>query len=272
MSRLARTLMLSAFALSVLLPLLWILMSSVKPGDMILNNPWGIPTELKLSNYASAWGEAGIGRTFLNSAFVTIATLAILLPLAAMAAFVLAWYPFRGSKLIFGTFMGGMAFPHFLVIVPLFFLVKDLGLYNQLHGLVIVYVAYSLSFSVFVLHGFFLAIPKELGEAAEIDGCSHSKVFWKVVLPLIKPGLIVTAIFNAIGLWNEYGLALVLITDDSKKTLPVGLANLIVNKNYQADWGALFAGLVIVIAPLLVIYLIFRDKVHETMLAGSIKG
>ncbi|HVL38614.1 MAG TPA: carbohydrate ABC transporter permease [Fimbriimonadaceae bacterium] len=260
------------FTLAILLPLAWVLVSSVKPGAEILSEPWGLPSQLRWDNYASAWSQAGIGRAFVNSLIVTSATLLILLPIGAMAAYVLAKYAFPGAKVILASFLGGMMFPHFLVIVPLFLMLRDLKALDTLTGLVAVYVAYSLSFTVFVLSGFFQTLPDELAEAAMLDGCGHAGVFWKVMLPLAKPGLIVVGIFNAIGLWNEYGLALVLLPSEANQTLPLGIANLTMTQQYQSDWGALFAGLVIVMLPVLLVYGIFRDKIHETMLAGAIKG
>lgn len=272
MRRLPGMLLVGVFTLTVLLPLLWVLLSSVKPGAEILGDPWGLPSRLEWGNYARAWKEAGIGRAFVNSLMVTVATLAVLLPIGAMAAYVLAKYVFRGSKALLTTFLGGMMFPHFLVIVPLFFMLRDLKMLDTLHGLVIVYVAYSLSFTVFVLTGFFQTLPDELAEAAMLDGCGHAGTFWRVMLPLAKPGLIVVGIFNAIGLWNEYGLALVLLPGEDHRTLPLGIAHLAIGEQYEADWGALFAGLVIVMLPLLAVYWAFREKIHETMLAGAVKG
>lgn len=267
-----RRLVLILAVAGVLLPLLWVLISSVKPAAQILGDPFGLPKELVWSNYGKAWSEAGIGQAFVNSVIVTVATLVVLLPIGAMAAYVLAKYVFPGVKLLQATFLGGMMFPHFLVIVPLFLMLREMKMLDTLHGLVLVYVAYSLSFTVFVLTGFFQTLPDELGEAAMLDGCSHSGVFWRVMLPLARPGIIVVGIFNAIGLWNEYGLALVLLPGEANRTLPLGIANLTMTQQYQADWGALFAGLVIVMAPILIAYWFFRDKIHEAMLAGAVKG
>ncbi len=268
---------LTIFTLAVVVPLLWMVLTSLKSGPEIFASPWGMPGRIHWENFTHAWETAGIAHFFLNSLIVTIATLAILLPTGAMAAYVFARYPFPGSKLLFGTFLGGMMFPQFLTIVPLFFLMNTLkigafSLYDTKLGLTIVYVAYSLPFTVFVLTGFFQTLPKDLDEAAMIDGAGHSKVFWRVMLPLAKPGLIVVGIFNGIGLWNEYSLALVLIPSEQNRTLPLGIANLVMVEHYQSDWGALFAGLVIVMVPVLVVYWIFRDKIHETMLAGALKG
>jgi N-acetylglucosamine transport system permease protein len=260
------------FALSVVIPLLWVLVTSLKTSPEIFASPWGIPKSPQWSNYVRSWEEAGIARYFLNSVFVTLATLTILLPCGAMAAYVFARYPFPGSSWLFTGFLGGMMFPIFLAIVPLFFLMNTLGLLDSLPGLVLVYVAYSLPFTIFVLTGFFHSLPAELGEAAMIDGGGHATVFWRVMLPLARPGLLVVAVFNAIGLWNEYPLALVLIVSEENRTLPLGIANLVMVEHYQSDWGALFAGLAIVMAPILIIYWILRDRIYESMVAGALKG
>lgn len=272
MKKFLTTVALGIFTLLILLPIAWVLISSVKTGADIVGKPWSLPGSFQWVNYQHAWQEAGLGPAFYNSAVVTLATLLILLPAGSMAAYVLARYPFPGRNLIFGTFLGGMMFPNFLVIVPLFFLLRSIHLLDTKTGLTIVYVAYSLSFTVFVMTGFFQSLPGELGEAAMIDGCSHSRTFWKVMLPLARPGLIVVGIFNAIGLWNEYSLALVLMPSHENWTLPLGIANVTMTQQYQSDWGALFAGLVIVMLPVLIVYWIFRDRIHETMLAGAVKG
>lgn len=272
MKRTLTTVGLWLFAATVVVPLLWVLVTSFKTGPEIFQSPWGTPESPQWVNYSNAWEKAGIGRYFFNSLVVTLATLLLLLPAGAMAAYVLGRFVFPGSKALFGAFLGGMMFPNFLVIVPLFFLLKNMALLDTKTGLVLVYVAYSLSFTIFVLSGFFQSLPNELEEAAMIDGCGYAGTFWRVMLPLAKPGLIVVGIFNAIGLWNEYSLALVLVTGDENRTLPLGIANLVMVQHYQSDWGALFAGLVIVMVPVLLLYWAFRDKIHETMLAGAVKG
>ncbi len=272
MKRILSALGLALFALAILLPLLWLFVSSIKTGFEIVAKPWSLPAFPQWVNFRHAWKDAGIGVAFLNSLVVTLGTLVILLPAGAMAAYVFARYRFRGSNLLFGAFMGGMMFPNFLVIVPLFLLLRSMSILDTRIGLTIVYVAYSLSFTVFVLTGFFQALPGELGEAAMMDGCGHASTFWRIMLPLARPGLLVVGIFNAIGLWNEYGLALVLVPSEQNHTLPVGIANLAITQQYQSDWGALFAGLVIVMLPVLVVYWALRDKIHETMLAGALKG
>ena len=260
------------FAASVVLPLVWVAVTSLKSSPEIFASPWSLPADLRWANYARAWREAGIARCFTNSLIVTTATLAILLPVGSMAAYVFARYPFRGARWLFGAFLGGMMFPLFLTIVPLFLLLRDLALLDSLEGLTLVYVAYSLPFTVFVMTGFFHTLPQELLEAAMIDGCGHVSAFLRAMLPLARPGLIVVGIFNAIGLWNEYPLALVIAVSEEIRTLPLGIANLMMMEHYQSDWGALFAGLVIVMGPVLAVYWAFRDRIHDTMVAGALKG
>lgn len=259
-------------AISVISPLLWVFVSALKTGDAIVSSPWSLPTQLQFKNFSEAWVSASIGTAFQNSLIATLGTLIILIPIGASAAYALSRYQFFGNRLLFGFFLGGMMFPNFLIVVPLFIEMNQIGLLNSLLGLVLAYVAYSLPFTIFVLSGFFQVLPHELAEAAMVDGCGHFKIYAQVLLPLVRPGIIVVAIFNAIGLWNEYPLALVLLTDPKHQTLPITLSNLAMNQQYQGNWGALFAGLTIVIAPVLVIYLIFSDRIHDTMIAGAVKG
>lgn len=271
-----RRLALLFLAALVVLPLGWVVVASLKTSHEIATSPWSLPASPQWANYAKAWREAGIGRYFLNSLEVTAFSLVLLLPIGAMAAYVLAKHPFRGSRTVYGAFLGGMMFPNLLVIVPLFLMLRSIHfgghqLLGSKTGLVAVYVAYSLSFTIFVLTGFFQTLPDELAEAAALDGATDAGTFWQVMLPLARPGILVVAIFNAIGLWNEYGLAKVLITDDANGTLPLGLDRLTVVQHYQSDWGALFAGLVLVMAPVLALYWPFRDRIAETMVAGAVK-
>lgn len=269
--QLPRALALVVFFLLVTLPLIWVTLSSFKTNPELFSSPWSLPKSPQWSNYPAGWNAVG-GRSFLNSLIATVVTLVFLLPIGAMAAYVFAKYVFPGSKALFAAFLGGMMFPNFLVVVPLFFLLKNLGLYDTMTGLILAYVAYSLSFTIFVLAGFFQNIPNELAEAALLDGCGHARTFWKVMLPLAKPGLIVVGIFDAIGLWNEYPLAMVLMSSPENRTLPLGIADLAMNQNYQANWSALFAAMVLVMIPVLIAYWAFKEKIQQAMLAGAVKG
>lgn len=234
-------------------------------------------TEAKASqgafgNYVEAWTTTQIGKAFVNSLIVSFVTMVVLIPISAMASYVLAKYRFRGSNTLFMLFLGGMMFPQFLVIVPLFLQMSGLGLDDSLFGLTLVYIAFSLPFTVFVLTGFFHQLPDELAEAAMLDGCGHQATFWRIMWPLAKPGLVVVTIFDIIGLWNEYNLALVLMRTRESFTLPRALDSLQMTAQYLGDTGALMAAMVIVILPVLLVYWILKDKIHEAMLAGAVKG
>lgn len=223
-------------------------------------------------NYVEAWTTTQIGKAFVNSLIVSLATMIVLIPISAMAAYILAKFKFRGSNALYMLFLGGLMFPQFLVIVPLFLQMSGLGLDDNLFGLTLVYIAFSLPFTVFVLTGFFHQLPDELAEAAMLDGCSHHGVFWRVMWPLAKPGLVVVTIFDVIGLWNEYNLALVLMRSREAFTLPRALDSLQMTAQYLGDTGALMAAMVIVILPVLLVYWLLKDKIHEAMLAGAVKG
>jgi len=265
-------LILGIYAAAVIYPVIWLVISSVKTDREIFDQPWGLPAVPQWANFARAWAEAGIGRYFVNSVLVTAVSLFFILLFSAMAAYVLARFRFRGNEAIYSTFLAGMMFPIFLGIVPLFLLLNSLTLLNTYHGLILVYIAYSLSFTVFVLTAFFRTIPGEVMEAGLMDGCSHFGVFFRVMLPMAKPGLVTAGIFNFFGLWNEYPLALVIMTSDELRTLPVGIANLVMVQQYQTDWGALLAALTMVLLPALLAYSLWQKRIVEGISMGAVKG
>jgi len=223
-------------------------------------------------NYVRAWRDGKFGKYFFNSVFITLTTLVIVLGAGTMAAYVLGRFRFRGAKPVLFYFLAGMTFPAQLALIPLFFLLLKLGLLNTYPGLILVYAGSSLPFTIFVLTSFFQTLPNELADAAAIDGCGEFSTFWRVMLPLARPGVITVAIFNLLGIWNEYLYALVLTTDEKIRTLPLGLANLAINKQYDTDLGALFAGVVIVMVPALVAYMLLQRHLIRGLAAGAIKG
>ncbi|MFI6603603.1 carbohydrate ABC transporter permease [Nonomuraea sp. NPDC050536] len=262
---------LALWALLVTLPLLWAVLSALKTDREIIDSPFGLPLGLHWENFARAWSQANIGRYFLNSAVVVGGALALTMALGAMAAYVLARYRFPGNRLVYYLFAAGMTFPVFLALVPLFFVADNLGLVGTRHGLILIYTAYALPFTVFFLTPFFAELPGEYAEAARIDGCSDLMVFLRVMLPMAKPGLVGVAIFNFLGLWNQYLLPLVLMPDEKDYVLSQGLAMLTVTQGYQNDWSALFAGLTIAMIPVLAVYLLFQRTVTAGLTAGSLK-
>lgn len=260
------------YSIIVIYPMVWLISASLKNSRELFMTPWALPQSPQWVNYVKAWTEAGIGHYFANSVFVTVLSMFFILLVGSMAAYALARFQFRGNTAIYNVFLSGMMFPVFLGIVPLFLLLRNLGMLNNYFGLITVYVAYSLSFTIFILTGFFKTLPHELAEAGLIDGCSQFAVFWRIMMPLAKPGLVAAGIFNFFGIWNEYPLALVIISKSELRTLPLGIANLLMVQHYETNWGALFAGLVMVLVPTLVVYLIFQRQITEGLTAGALKG
>ncbi|MFI6390741.1 carbohydrate ABC transporter permease [Nonomuraea sp. NPDC050547] len=255
----------------VTLPLVWAVMSSFKADRDILTSPWSLPDRLHGENWARAWTEASIGRYFLNSAVVVGSAVVLTMLFGAMVAYVLARYRFPGSRLLYYLFIAGMAFPLFLALVPLFFVVRSLGLLGTPLGLILVYTAYALPFTVFFLTSFFRTLPTSVAEAAFLDGCSHSGVFFRVMLPMAKPGLISVGIFNFLGLWNQYLLPLALNPEESEFVLAQGLAVLAVRQGYAGDWSGLFAGLTISMLPVLAAYVVFQRRITSGLTAGAVR-
>lgn len=260
------------YALLVIYPMFWLMCTSLKDSWAIFRNPWALPDIVQWINYKNAVVQGGLGGKFLNSVVIDVISLILILLISAMASYVLARFKFPGNRALFYLFLGGMALPVFLAIIPLFQLMTKLNLLDNRGGLIIVYTAYSLSFTIFVLHGFFRTLPGELAEAAAIDGCTPAGTFWKIMFPLAKPGLVTAGIFVFIGLWNEFPLALILIKSSENETLPLAIANLTMTQKYQADWGALFASLAIGVIPTVVLYSIFQKQIQAGLTAGAVKG
>ena len=261
-----------AWSVIVIFPMLWMVYSSFKTDQELFFSPWSPPAELQWDNFERAWNKAHVGEYLLNTLIVLIPALLSTLILSAMAAYVLARFRFVGNRFLFYLFLSGMLFPVFLALVPLFSLVNQLGMLNTFHGLILVYVAYSLPFTIFFLTGFFKTLPTELEESAIIDGANPFQVFFKVMLPMASPGLISMGIFNFLGMWNQYVLPLVLISDESKYMLSQGLAFMLFKQFYENDWSALFAALTIIMIPSLIVYITFQRQIQSGITTGALKG
>ncbi|MER7660704.1 MULTISPECIES: carbohydrate ABC transporter permease [unclassified Streptomyces] len=259
------------WAIMVVLPLLWAVMTSFKTDRAIFTSPWSLPDSLHFENWSRAWSQAHMSDYFLNTVLVVGGSLIGTLLFGSMAAYVLARFDFPGNRFIYFLFIGGMSFPIMLALVPLFYVLNNVSLLNTLHGLILVYIAYSLPFTVFFLTAFFRTLPSSVAEAAMIDGASHTRTFFQVMLPMAKPGLISVGIFNFLGQWNQYMLPTVLNTDPDRKVLSQGLVELAVSQGYKGDWSGLFAGLVMAMLPVLAAYIIFQRQVVAGLTAGAIK-
>ncbi len=264
--------LLAAWAVAVIFPFVWMVLSALKTDPEILSSPWRLPADLQWGNFWRAWQEAQIGRFFLNTLVVLTGSLSGTLLVSAMAAYVLARFPFPGRNFLFYGFVAGLMFPVFLALVPLYFLVNDLGLLGTYQGLILVYIAYSLPFTIFFLTAFFKTLPNEVAEAAILDGASQFQVFFQIMLPLAAPGLIAMGIFNFLGQWNQFLLPLVLMPDPDKYLLSQGLYFLAVQQGYQNDYGALFAAMTITMVPTLIVYVLFQRRLEAGLTAGALKG
>ncbi|WP_459253024.1 carbohydrate ABC transporter permease [Arthrobacter antibioticus] len=263
--------MLTLWSLLVLVPLGWTLMSSFKTTTEIFSSPFSLPADWKFENYVNAWNTAGIGTYFFNTVIVVGFALVIVMVLGAMCAYVLARYVFPGSRAIYYLMLAGLTFPIFLAIVPLFFILKNMGLLNTLPGLIIVYVAFALPFTVFFLFSFFKALPSEIAEAAQIDGAGEWRTFFQVMLPMAKPGMASVAIFNFLGLWNQYLIPVAINTNRENYVLSQGIAAYAGQQGYAVDFGSLFAAAVIVVVPVLIMYILFQRQLQGSVSAGTMK-
>ncbi|WP_431780167.1 carbohydrate ABC transporter permease [Streptomyces chumphonensis] len=253
-------------------PLLWVMVNSLRESGKIQGQPFGWPTDLSFENFANAWSDANIGQYALNSVIVLAGSLPGTMLLGSMAAYVIARFGFFGSRAVYLLFAGGMMFPIILAVVPLFFVMDTMGLLDTKLGLVLVYIAYSLPFTTFFMTAFFRTLPGSVAEAATIDGASHSRTFFQIMLPMARPGLISIGIFNFLGQWNQFFLPLALNSESRDEALLTqGLAELSVSQGYEGDWGALFAGLTIAMLPILVVYMVFQRQVQEGLTAGAVK-
>jgi len=256
----------------VVFPLIWVVITSFKTDQEIFFSPWLPPAQWMVENFVRAWSKALIGQYFFNTMLVLIPAIFFTLMFSTMAAYVLARFEFRGNRVIFYAFMGGMLFPVMLALVPLFFLLQSFKIIDSHFGLILVYIAYSLPFTIFFMTGFLKTLPTELLEAAIIDGAGQYQLFFEIVIPLAKNGLVSMGIFNFLGQWNQYILPLVLLTSANKYVLSQGLAFLQHQQRYQSDWSGLFAAVVIVMVPTLVVYVIFQNQIQRGLTVGALKG
>jgi ABC-type sugar transport system, permease component len=273
---------LAVWALMVVYPMLWVVMSSFKDDAQIIKDPLSlVPNALHWDNFARAWVKGHIGEFFLNTVVVLVGGVFLTMLLGSMAAYVLARYEFPGNRLIYYMFLTGFTLPVYLAAVPLFKGVYNTGAIlpplgpNQYPMLILVYVAWSLSFTVFFMHSFFKTLPTSVAEAAIVDGASHSQLFFRVMLPMAKPGLISIGIFNVLGQWNQWYLPTLLMQDTATSTkrqvIAQGLIDLSVHQGYKSDWSGLFAGVTMAMLPVLAVYVVFQRQVQSGLTAGTLK-
>lgn len=265
------------YLLLVMYPMLWLLYTSLKTDREIFLAPFTLPQwdNLQWANFSRAWTLGHFGDYFVNSAIVTGLTVTLSLLFAAMAAYALSRFNFRGARPLFFYFLAGLMIPLQLAIIPLFFQMKDFQLLNSRIGLLLVYVAFGMPFAIFILTGFFKSLPSSLHESALIDGASELRAFWTIMLPLSRPGLITVGIFSFLGTWNEFFMAFMFLSGEGSahlRTLPLGLANITIVSQYRSDWGMAFAGLVLMMAPTLLVYAVLQRHLTKGITVGALKG
>ncbi|WP_400161888.1 carbohydrate ABC transporter permease [Brevibacillus sp. TJ4] len=257
------------FMVVAVYPMILMVASSFKSNMDILANPFSLPLSLHLESYQKLWEAVPFGSFLLNSVIVSVVSVVLVALFSAMAAFYLARFSFKWTGLLYFFFIAGLMIPIKLGIVPLFMLMKNLGLINSLWSLILIYTATGIPISVLILTGFFRALPVELEEAARIDGCTHFQVLWKVLLPLIRPALGTVVIINFIGAWNDFFFPLIFIQEDALKTIPVGM--MVLFGEYETNWSLLFAGLTLSALPMIAVFLVASRQFMEGLTAGAVK-
>lgn len=276
---------LSIFALSILVPLGWAFLASLKHKSEFYGNPWALPKGFYFENFRKAFVEAHMGEYFINSVIVTGLALAILLVVAIPAAYVLARFEFKSKKIFDTLFTAGLFINVNYIVVPIFLLVLDgEKAVKQIFALPasmsvfldsriilsLIYAATAIPFTIYLLINYFKTLSKSYEEAAYIDGCSKFKTLIYVIMPMAKPSIITVILFNFLAFWNEYIIALTMLPNGSK-TLPLGLINLMQVQKTATDYGAMYAGLVIVMIPTIILYILVQKKLTEGMTVGGVK-
>ncbi|MFF2888366.1 carbohydrate ABC transporter permease [Paenibacillus sp. NPDC057967] len=258
---------------AVLYPLIWTGLGALKDNkQFMLEKPWALPKlPLLWSNFTDVWNRYHFNDFFMNSVVVTAASTFLAIVLSATTAYILARFAFKGSQVMYYVYLSAMMIPMILGLVPLFFLLNDLGLINNLVGLIIVYTAWALPFSVFVMVSFFKSLPRELEEAAYIDGAGYYRTFFQVMFPLARSGVITIGIMNALNTWNEYLMGTVFVNDPAKYTVPVGIAVMQAEMQFRTEWGPLFAGLLLSMIPVVVMYIMFQRHIVAGVTSGAVK-
>jgi raffinose/stachyose/melibiose transport system permease protein len=251
-------------------PLLVLSFNSLKSSAEAGRNPLGFPTTVIWENYPNAWERGGFATTTRNSGIFVVGTVAGVLLLGGMAAYSLARLKLPGTSLVMGYFLIASTLPVWLFLVPLFILWRNLGLYNTIHGLIIIYIALNSPFAIFLLRSYMVNLPADFEDAARVDGANEWQVFTRIVIPLSWPGFLTVGLVVALSVWNEFLLATVFLSD--QKLLPVATSYYQFTTRFSRDWGLTSAAAVMMIAPILVIFLALQRRFIEGLTQGGVRG
>ncbi len=254
-----------------IVPLIWLFLFSLKDNNQIFGkSSFSLPSPVVFENYSFAFTRGGVGRYFLNSVIVSGLTVFLVVILSSMVTYAIIRMKWKYQKIAYVYFLMGLMIPIHSGLLPLFIVLKSLGILNTRIALIVPYTAFGLSMAIMIISGFIVAIPRELEEAAAIDGASIYRIFYIIVLPLIKPALAAITIITFKNSWNEMMMATVFINKPELKTLTVGINSL--TGEYLTEWGVIGAGLMIASLPIIIVYLISSDKIQKGLIAGAVKG
>lgn len=266
----ATFIIMAVFAIVCLYPVLWLLVNSLKSNDELFTNPWNFPLQLHWDNYSRAIVSGNIGKSFLNSIIITGIAVLIAVILSAMTSYGIVRLNWKFSKVTQSFFLLGMSIPSYAAIVPLFAMFNRLGWLNSYMGVIIAHISFAFPLSIFILSGFFSTLPKEIEEAAIIDGCSVFKQFFRIIMPVSVSSVVTVAVIDFINIWNDLLFPQIFLSDPNSMPLPVALT--MFADLDGVDYVGMLAAVVFTVVPTIVVYIILHDKIMDGMTAGAVKG
>lgn len=258
------------FLIACLYPLLWLIMNSFKTQEELFTNTWGFPRVWTLENYKHAVVDGKIGIYFLNSVVVSVISVAGTIVLSVMASYGVTRLKWKLSKTTLSIFLLGLMIPAYGSVIPLYSIFNKMGILNTYLAVIIPHITFALPTAIFILTGFFIAVPRELEEAAIIDGCSLFQAFRRVVTPVAVPGIVTVTVISFINIWNDLLFSQIFLTDKKKMPLPIGLTEF--QGIYSTDYVGMIAAIVITVIPVIIVYVILHEKIIDGMIAGAVKG
>ena len=258
------------FFITCIYPIIWLIINSFKTQEDLFNNPWGLPTTWTLINYKHAIIDGEIGKYFLNSVIVSVCSVTSTVVLSVMAAYGITRLKWKLSKLTLSIFLLGMMIPAYGALIPLYSIFNKINILNTYLAVIIPHITFALPTAIFILSGFFIAIPRELEEAAIIDGCSLIQAFRKVIAPIVLPGVVTVTVITFIGAWNDLLFSQIFLTDEDMMPLPKGLTKF--QGIYATDFVGMIAAIVVTVVPVIIVYIILHKKIIDGMIAGAVKG
>ncbi len=270
-------------AVTIIVPVIWVFVASVKQNSEFYGNPWTLPETIYFQNFIDAWQKANMGSYMLNSVIVTALAIAMLIVISLPAAYVLSRFKFCTGKFWNVLFMAGLFINVSYIVVPIFLMLNNWDIklrqltgapffLNNLFILALVYTATALPFTIYLLAGYFKTLARDYEEAAYVDGAGYFVTMVKIMFPMARPSIITIILFNFLSFWNEYIIAMTLMTDEKFKTLPVGLMNLMAAQKSAVEYGQMYAGLVLVMLPTLILYICVQKTLTQGMTLGGLKG